>query len=36
MLMRDHEESLSVVNDDLNDPTLDDYDEEEWNPDADD
>jgi hypothetical protein len=35
MLMRNHEESLSAVNDDLNDPTLDDYDEE-WNPDADD
>jgi hypothetical protein len=31
-LMRDHEESLSRVNDDLDDPTLDDYDEEEWYP----
>jgi hypothetical protein len=35
-LMRDHEESLSRVNDDLDDPTMDDYDEEEWYPDEDD
>jgi hypothetical protein len=36
MLMRDHEESPSRVNDDLSNSTLDDYDEEEWYPDADD
>jgi hypothetical protein len=35
-LMRDHEESLIRVNDDLDDSTLDDYDEEEWYPGEDD
>jgi hypothetical protein len=31
-LMRDHEESPSRENDALDNPTLDDYDEEEWYP----
>jgi hypothetical protein len=31
-LMRGHEESPSRENDGLDDPTLDDYDEEEWYP----
>jgi hypothetical protein len=32
MLMRDHEESPSRMYDDLDDPTLDDYDVEDWFP----
>jgi hypothetical protein len=36
VLMRDHEESPSRAYDDLDDLTLDDYDEEEWYPDVDD
>jgi hypothetical protein len=36
MLMSDHEESLSRVHDDLDNPTLDNYDEEDFYPDADD
>jgi hypothetical protein len=35
MLMRDHEESLSRVYDDLDDLTLDDYDEDDFYSDAD-
>jgi hypothetical protein len=33
MLMRDHQESLSRLYDDLDDSTLDDYDMEDWFPD---
>jgi hypothetical protein len=36
VLLRDHEESPLRIHDDLDDLTLDDYDEEQWYPDADD
>jgi hypothetical protein len=36
ILMRDHEESSSRMYDDLDNPTLDDYDEEDFYPDGDD